>query len=165
MNKPSIYAGFGDKKALYMKAIGLYRSLSRRNIEGALEAAPTLAEGLRQVARNAIASYVRGDFGPRGCFLVGTAVTEAASEPEVKRALDESVKEMEAVFAERFAKAQAAGVATLPGSPQILAHMASDVIYGVALRARAGQSREDLVAASDAAMSLICGETEAGTRT
>jgi AcrR family transcriptional regulator len=157
MNKPSIYAGFGDKKALYLKAIELYRSMSRQSIGRTFAEHPGLEDGLRRVARGAIANYVSGDFGPRGCFLVGTAVTEAATEPEVKAALDSSIRELEDVFAERFRQGQAAGETTLPAAPKVLGHLMADTIYGCALRARGGATRSELESAADAAVRLYCG--------
>jgi TetR/AcrR family transcriptional regulator, copper-responsive repressor len=158
MNKPSIYAGFGDKKALYLKAVELYRALSRASVEAALAASPTLCEGLKRIGRAAVANYVAGDFGPRGCFMIGTAVTEAASDPDVKSVLELGFRELEDVLAGHFRKAAAAGEPLLPAPPEVLARMASDVIYGLALRARAGAKREELEASADAGMALICGE-------
>jgi AcrR family transcriptional regulator len=158
MNKPSIYAGFGDKKALYLKAVELYRSLSRASIEQALASSPTLCEGLKQIGRGAVANYMAGDFGPRGCFMIGTAVTEAASDPDVKAVLGLGFRELEDVLAEHFRTAKAAGEPLLPAPPEVLARMACDVIYGLALRARAGAERQALEASADAGMALICGE-------
>src|SRR5215469_17471674 len=88
LNRPSLYAAFGDKHALYMAALA-------RTREGAVAAMRamlgrggiTLREALGDLLAAAIGSYVVGDVGQRGCFIVGTAVTQAVDDPEAREML------------------------------------------------------------------------------
>src|SRR5437762_9717268 len=77
MNRPSLYGAFGDKRALYLKTLEGYRALGRAAIAEALGGEDSLREALGRVYRSALAIYLAGESGPRGCFLIGTAATEA----------------------------------------------------------------------------------------
>jgi TetR/AcrR family transcriptional regulator, copper-responsive repressor len=157
MNRPSIYAAFGDKKALYLAATELYQAKSRASSARTFAEAPTIRAGLRQMLSNAIANYTAGDFGQRGCFMVGTAVTEAASEPDVKAVLEASNRELETSLTARFREARTRGEPIGPVSPEVQGRMMTDLIYGLALRARAGAPREDLERAAEASLAAIWG--------
>src|ERR1700716_911622 len=89
MNRPSMYAAFGDKRALYLNAVSEYAQTSRVWLAGALARPWSLRDGLRAVYRYARDYYLAGDGSPRGCFLLGTAVTEANRDPQA-RAIVES---------------------------------------------------------------------------
>ena len=69
MNRPSIYAAFGDKRALYLQALTEYGDTSRAWLATALARPRSLPDGLRAVYRNARNFYLAGDV-PRGCFLL-----------------------------------------------------------------------------------------------
>jgi AcrR family transcriptional regulator len=79
MNRPSLYAAFGDKQTIYLKAIEHYRAGPA--VKNALAGGRTLREALRRVYKAALAIYLDGDLGARGCFVIGTAATEAVTNP------------------------------------------------------------------------------------
>ena len=84
MNRPSLYAAFGDKQAIYLKAIERYRAgpALRDALVGG-----TLREALSRAYPAALAVYLAGDRGQRGCFVIGTAATEAVTSPMVREKL------------------------------------------------------------------------------
>ena len=51
MNRPSIYAAFGDKRALYLRAATEYADVSRAWLATALARPRSLPDGLRAVYR------------------------------------------------------------------------------------------------------------------
>ena len=73
MNRPSIYAAFGDKRSLYLRTVTEYADMSRSWLETALARPRSLRDGLGAVYRYARDFYLAGDDAPRGCFLLGTA--------------------------------------------------------------------------------------------
>src|SRR5262249_30740149 len=79
MNRPSLYGAFGDKQALYGKAFDLYRDRTREALDKALGGDDPLRTALRKVYDTAISIYLAGDNGPRGCFIIGTAVAQAVT--------------------------------------------------------------------------------------
>src|SRR5689334_12587104 len=84
MNRPSIYAAFGDKRSLYLRAVSDYADMSRGWLAAALARPRPLRDGLGAVYRYARDFYLTGDDAPRGCFLLGTAVTEANHDADVR---------------------------------------------------------------------------------
>ena len=85
MNRPSLYNAFGDKTQLYLTTLERYSAESMALIRDRLDPELPLATGLRQIYGKAIASYLAGPSGARGCFLIGTAATEAVGNPAVCR--------------------------------------------------------------------------------
>src|SRR5688500_7458339 len=49
MNRPSLYAAFGDKRALYLKTLETYVERGRRSIQAALTGEGSAADALRRV--------------------------------------------------------------------------------------------------------------------
>jgi hypothetical protein len=66
------------------------RSPRRVVLATALARPRSLPDGLRAVYRYARDFYLAGD-APRGCFLLGTAVTEANRDPEVRAVVENTM--------------------------------------------------------------------------
>ena len=82
--------------------------------------------------------------GMLGCFLIGTAATEAARDAGVREALGGGLGELTRCFELRFRAARKSGEIAAAADPKLLADMASAVLFSLALRARAGHSRVQL---------------------
>src|SRR5262252_464284 len=80
MNRPSMYAAFGDKHSLYVKTLKRYTEDSRAAIDQSLQYDRPLAEALRTFYEHALASYLPSGAVALGCYLIGTATTEAAAD-------------------------------------------------------------------------------------
>ena len=159
MNRPSIYAAFGDKRALYRRAAADYAQSSRAWLSAALARPRPLRPALGAVFRYARDFYLAGEFGPRGCFLLGTALTEAAGDPEVRIIVEETMAAFSATFAERFERAERDGELS-PHTPDALAAIATATLNTLAVRARSGASRQELDALIDAAIAVICARAD-----
>lgn len=155
MNRPSLYAAFGDKQALYLKTLDRYRAGRRTAIDAALAAGRPLRETLRAIYGRMIDLFLEGDHGARGCYLVGTAATEAVGNPEVRKLLAGSLRELDEGFRQALSAAQARGELGPKADPGTLAMFAAGVAHTLALRARAGQPRAVLREVADAAVALI----------
>jgi TetR/AcrR family transcriptional regulator, copper-responsive repressor len=155
MNRPSIYAAFGDKRSLYLRALTEYADASRTWLGSALARPRSLQDGLRAVYRYARDYYLAGDDGPRGCFLLGTAVTEAHRDPQVRAIVESTLTAFTETFEERFATADRDGELA-DAEPNALAHTATAALATLAVRARAGADRAVLDALIDATMDVIC---------
>jgi AcrR family transcriptional regulator len=155
MNRPSIYAAFGDKELLYLKAVARYADDSRTALSHELAQPRPLREALRAVYRGAARWYLAGDGGPRGCFLVGTAVTEARRNQKVGAIVESTLAALTDMFADRFERAALVGELA-PHSPTALAHIAAAALNTIALRARTGAEPELIDAIIDATVDVIC---------
>lgn len=155
MNRPSLYGAFGDKRALYLKTLEHYAAGGQ--LRAALGPDDSLREALSRVYALAIALYVSGREGARGCFLIGTATTEAVKSPEVRAALAEQLRELDEIFEARLRRARDAGDLPADADPKALAKLASAILHSLALRSRAGDSRATLEAIAAAGIHAICG--------
>ncbi len=157
LNRPSVYAAFGDKEALYLETLGRYRDAGADAMVAALDPKRPLQEGVRAVYSGALALYFANKPAPRGCFLIGTAATEAVRNTKVRDVLGESLLHFDHLFEERFATARSSGEIAKGADPAMLARLACSVMFSLAVRARAGESRRSLEALADAGAAMVCG--------
>jgi AcrR family transcriptional regulator len=155
MNRPSLYAAFGDKQAIYLKAIERYRAAPA--VKNALAAGRTLREALRRVYKAALAIYLDGDNGARGCFVIGTAATEAVTNPLVREQLAGVLHDVDTAFEARIRQAKAEGDLPADADPKTLAKIASATLHSLAVRSRAGETRRVLEAIAEAGVNAVCG--------
>ncbi len=165
MNRPSLYGAFGDKRQLYLQTIERYRAFARDALKQALAPARPLADALRLVYRAAIEIYLAGENGQRGCFLIGTATTEAVLDAQTRTALADGLHEIDQAFETRFRRAREAGELPRGADPATLARLTSAVLHTLALRARAGETRAELERIAADGLALIIGAAPKPART
>jgi TetR/AcrR family transcriptional regulator, copper-responsive repressor len=156
MNRPSLYAAFGDKRDLYLKTLARYRDDGRAMTLKMLADDPPLRVFLERFYKGALDLYLAG--GPRGCYSIGTAATQAAVEPKVRDYLAGSIRDTDAFLTAQFRKARERG--EIAGDPAALAPLATATLHALAVRARAGLSRRELNALAVAAIDTICGKAK-----
>jgi TetR/AcrR family transcriptional regulator, transcriptional repressor for nem operon len=108
LSRGSLYAAFGDKHSLFLRALDRYiaDAVARMDVELAPDRDPI--DGLRAY----LAGYVdrtSGADGRRGCLLVATAMELAGHDAEVNRRVADFFKAMEARVADALSRAKAAG--------------------------------------------------------
>ncbi len=156
MNRPSLRAAFGDKHALYIRALSEYWELKFATMREALEGG-TLKEALMRAYEAALSIYFVGDGRARGCFVVGTAITEAAEDPEIQRIVAAGFDMLDAGFEARLREARETGELGTDADPETLAVLATATMHTIALRVRAGASRDALRDIARKAVAVICG--------
>jgi AcrR family transcriptional regulator len=158
MNRPSLYAAFGDKHTLYLKALEGYWQLGLAAMREALAGGnQTLDEALMRAYDGQLSIYFSGDGLPRGCFAIGTATTEAVEDAEIRSALAEGLRALDADLEARFRMARERGELKTDADPAALAVLASATLHTIAIRARAGVPRAELREIARKAVRVICG--------
>jgi AcrR family transcriptional regulator len=157
MNRPSLYAAFGDKESMYLKSLNHYWSRSYIAMREALGDEVPLREALMRVYERALSMYFSGDTSPRGCFAIGTASTEAVENPEIRSALAKGLHALDKGFETRIRAAGAKGELKPDADPAVLAMLASATLHSIAIRARSGSSRGELKKFARNAVDVICG--------
>jgi len=155
MNRPSLRAAFGDKHALYLAALRAYWARKFETLGPALEGG-TLAQALMRVYESSLSVYYSGDDAVLGCFVLGTAITEAAQDAEIRAVVAAGFQRLDTEFAARIRLAQAAGELGPEADPEALAVLACGLMQTLALRARAGADREALRQMARVAVAAIC---------
>ncbi|MEP9358863.1 TetR/AcrR family transcriptional regulator [Sphingomonas sp. KR3-1] len=148
VNRPSLYATFGDKKALYLA--GLARTHANVDATFAqLHAAQFPPEKmLKALFLGALEGFLTGEDGPAGCIAVNTAATEAVTDPDIRAALAGFVALQDDWIERLMAEAGS-------GDPRGDAQIASSVIHSLSTRARAGTPRDGLIAIARKATVLL----------
>jgi len=157
MNRPSLYAAFGDKRDLYLKTLDYYRDEGRELARRAVADDPPLSVFLKRFYDEALKLYLAGDDGPRGCYSIGTAGTIAVVDEDVRAFLADSMRTTDAFLKSRIEKAKDRSEIASDADPAALAYMATATLHTLAIRTRAGLPRKELDALVKAAINVICG--------
>jgi len=157
MNRPSLYAAFGDKRALYLEALAQYWELSFAAMRTPLAEDLPLGEALMRVYDAALSIYFSGGGRTRGCFVIGTAATEALEDSEIRESLAAGLQRFDAAFEARIQTALEQGELKDDADPAALAVLATATMHTIALRARAGAPRSELRELARNAVKVICG--------
>jgi TetR/AcrR family transcriptional regulator, copper-responsive repressor len=158
MNRPSLYAAFGDKRDLYVKSLTQYWQLGREAMHDALADDRPLRAALLHVYQRALSMYLPAKGEPRGCFAIGTAATEAVVDAKIRTLLREGLRDLDKAFEARLRLAKEKGELSRKCDPKALAMLASAALHTIAIRARAGEPRPALEAIARAAVDLICAQ-------
>ena len=105
----------------------------------------------------ALSIYFSGGGRARGCFVVGTAVTEALDDAEVRGSIIEGFRRLDGYFEARLRLARERGELRKDADAETLALLASAAMQTIAIRARAGASRAELRKLALKAVGVICG--------
>jgi TetR/AcrR family transcriptional regulator, copper-responsive repressor len=161
MNRPSLYAAFGDKSDLYLKTLEHYRDKARGLALEMLADDPPLRVYLTRFYDKLLDLYLAGEERARGCYIVTTAATQATLHPGVRAFLAESIGRTEAFFSSLIAKARDRREIDANADPAALAQIATAILHTLAVRSRAGIPRKQLSAVARAAIDVIC-KSESG---
>ena len=157
LNRPSLYGAFGDKRALYLLAYGQYRKHVNEAFAPLFAAREPLRVKLRRILIAALDLYLSGEEGPRGCFTVLTASSDAIADPEIGSIVAEAIEATDRAFGRLFAGARATGELEADADARRLARIASATIHTLSIRARARIPRAELLPIVDDALATICG--------
>ncbi|MGV8916541.1 MAG: TetR/AcrR family transcriptional regulator [Pseudomonas sp.] len=157
MNRPSLYAAFGDKHALYIKALERYWEIAAAAMHEALmDSELSLEDALMGFYQGQLSIYFSGEGQARGCFTIGTATTEAVEDAEIRDVLSDRLSTLDADLETRFRAAIESGELKSTADPASLAVLASAILHSISIRARAGIPRSELTELARKAVSVIC---------
>src|SRR5258708_3196613 len=155
MNRPSLYGAFGDKRELYIKAYQRYRADAAAAMIDIFKDQQPIRQRLERIFAVALDIYLSGDAGPRGCFTVMTAASEAISDPDIRAMVLEGLSELDKAFAACFRLAKEKGELPASADAVVLAQLASATIHTIAIRARARVPRKELEAIVQGAIDVM----------
>lgn len=142
INRPSLYAAFGNKEALFRKVLDRYAAGPAAYVAEAL-AEPTARAAAERLLGGAV-DLLTGPRGPRGCLLVHGALACGEAAESVRRELAARRAAGEAAIRRRFERARAEGDLPPDACPADLARYVATVLRGMAVEAASGASRAEL---------------------
>ncbi|MBC7956966.1 MAG: TetR/AcrR family transcriptional regulator [Cytophagales bacterium] len=139
----SIYTAFGDKKGLFLAAVGHYMSgpITARSIVEEAATAQAAAHGLLHAA----AIGFTGHSTPRGCLLASSAISCSAMAQDVRETLADLRKGIEGRLREKIKHDVKIGQLPPNTDAMALAAHTMAVIQGMSTLARDGASRATLL--------------------
>lgn len=142
ITRPSLYAAFGNKEALFRKALDLYETEKLAYIRRAMDQ-PT-ARGVAEVMLRGSVDNVTSSNEPHGCMGV---ITSVACGPESQSVREDVVKRGEVAkraLIERFEQAKAEGDLPAHVDAEGLMRVLIAMLQGISVQANQGATREEL---------------------
>ncbi|HEX7851139.1 MAG TPA: TetR/AcrR family transcriptional regulator [Sphingomonas sp.] len=152
VTRPSLYAAFGNKEALFRKALDLYEREKLCYMGQALEA-PTARGVAERLLRGSLENQTSGD-DPRGCLGVISSVACGAEGDCIRQEVLERGRIAHEALIERMERAIAEGDFHTPVDPEGITKYLTAILQGMAVQAGAGASREDLQRLVDTSLAI-----------
>ncbi|MEU8889640.1 TetR/AcrR family transcriptional regulator [Streptomyces sp. NPDC048442] len=146
---PSLYAAFGDKKALFAEVVSAYAQTHGAFAARALEEEPTARAAIARLLHEAATEYT-DPAHPRGCMMISAATNCATA--EVEESLRERRNASLAAFESRIRADVATGELPPGTDPGALARFSGAVLQGMSQQARDGVGKEELESVAALAM-------------
>jgi TetR/AcrR family transcriptional regulator, transcriptional repressor for nem operon len=105
--RQSLYDTFGDKRALYLKALAFYRDETNGDMQRMLQATPSVKEGFAKLLFG-LAAETREQH-ERGCLLLSANLQRDTRDAVIADFLRDNQARVEAIFVEALHRAQIAG--------------------------------------------------------
>jgi TetR/AcrR family transcriptional repressor of nem operon len=140
LSRGSLYAAFGDKHSLFLRALDRYIADALARMDRELDPRQDPVSGLRAC----LAGYVErtsGANGRRGCLLVATTMELAGHDADVDRRIARFFKAMEARLADTLAAAKAAGKLADGVVPSIAARILVCFVEGLRVVGKTAPAR------------------------
>jgi AcrR family transcriptional regulator len=142
ISRPSLYAAFGNKEALFRQAIDRYVDGPGAAVRDALSE-PTARAVVERVFRAGV-EMLADSRNPRGCFLVQGALACGDTADCLRREMAKRRDEFVIALRERFERAIAEGDLTSDADPGDLARFVATVLHGMSVQASTGARRHEL---------------------
>lgn len=149
ITRPSLYAAFGNKEALFRQALDLYER----------DKLAYISEAMREPSARAVASYLL--YGAietatggesRGCMGVIASVACQAVERSIRDDINERAEKAKRVIVERMARAINAGEFAVPTDAESITRYLLAIMQGMSVQAQSGATRAELTQIAEAAL-------------
>ena len=142
INRPSLYAAFGNKEQLFRKALDRYQTGPMAFLSEALRK-PT-ARAVAQAIFSGFVRMQRDRDNARGCLVVSGALACGEEAETVRRQLAHLRQAIVAAFRERFEQAAEDGDLPAGTDCATLARYTATVLSGLAVQSASGASAKEL---------------------
>lgn len=142
INRPSLYAAFGNKEALFRRVLDRYTSEAGALQKKALQEPTARAVVEKWLYLNADA--LGDENRPRGCLLVQSALSCGEEANAIRQELIARRTAGTALLRKRLERARAEGDLPSDANPADLARYVASVSYGMSVQAVNGATRAEL---------------------
>lgn len=153
MNRPSIYASFGNKDALFKLTLKRYLSNQLQFVDTAI-AKPTLNEVVDLLFKSEIELLTKHET-PRGCLLVQAAAACSKESESIKELLSSQRKAIEAKLRKRIQLAQLKKDFPMKQSPSVVAKSMMAIYEGISIQAASGSAKTELLNVAELSKKIL----------
>src|SRR2546421_12879866 len=151
--RQSLYDTFGDKRALYLKAMAHYRDQSNAQMQKMLNETPSVKDGFGKLLYG-LAGETREQH-ERGCLLLSANLQRDPKDAVVKDFLQDNQVRVEAIFVQALRRAQKQGELSPKDDPAALGRFFVVTIQGMRAMARLKSDRRALEQLDNVATSVL----------
>lgn len=141
IGRPSLYATFGDKEALFSRALARYSEIMGIKAKAALESDPDIHVMYRNFLRQAVERGT-GEDSPHGCMM--GCVAPLVNDPRIRDVVVDSLERSTQGLEDRLAEAVRSGQLPVDFAVKSRARQTVDAVLALSLRARVGATRDEL---------------------
>lgn len=153
INRPSLYAAYGNKRDLFLLAIDRYAATHGSRAFSALRMELDNRTAVQRFFEASI-DCALADGTPRGCLINTVATDAAGKDAELRDKLSLMFEQTDAAIA-RTMTTNRTSIKPIGPEPEQLARMAHSVTHSIMTRARAGASRQELTEIAESFMTLL----------
>lgn len=150
VNVPSLYAAFGNKESLFLQCIDRYSELNGAMYHESFKK-PTAREVARSILEGEV-ELVTGRGTPDGCLMVQGALVTSPESEAIRKLMAGMRGTAEKWMTQRFRRAVKEGDLPADADPAALACYLMAVNSGLAVQAKSGVAKKQLLKVVDIAM-------------
>jgi AcrR family transcriptional regulator len=150
INRPSLYAAFGNKESLFRKVLDRYAEVHGAYVRKAIEE-PTASAVVERLFRCSC-DLLTHPQNPGGCLIVQGALACGKGADCIRRELAGRRAGITTALRQRFERAKAEGDLGAATKPADLARYVATVLQGMAVQAASGATRSELRRTTQIAM-------------
>ena len=156
ITRPSLYACFGNKEALFRQALDLYET-EKLNYVGCALDAPTARGVAQRLLEGAIANCACPT-EPRGCLRVISSTACGTEAQTIREEVLKRGRKVHDALIARMERAVAEGDFNDGVDPETITRYLSAVLQGIAVQAGSGATPEDLARVVEATLAVWPGK-------
>ena len=153
ISKQSLYDTFGDKRALYLKALAYYRDQTLTSMRELFASVRKTRDGFSRLLLGLSAESEEQH--ARGCLLLSANLERDASDRVIAAFLRDNQASVEQIFATAIAQGQSRGELSHKHDPQALAKFFASTIQGMRAMARLKSDRRALRQVAKVALAVL----------
>ncbi|MFD5077817.1 TetR/AcrR family transcriptional regulator [Streptomyces sp. NPDC058371] len=155
IGRASIYATFGNKHELFLKALDRYRENRDPNLLRELSQPGPALPAVRTVVRRFAAEAATEDRRLTGCFVTNTAAELAPHDPAAARRVEHSWDHIETLLHAALVRAQAQGELAAGRDPRALARTLLVLLQGLRVVGKASADPARVLDAAEQTLTLL----------
>ncbi|MFI6872657.1 TetR/AcrR family transcriptional regulator [Streptomyces sp. NPDC050400] len=155
IGRASIYATFGNKHDLYLKAMDRYAESADSTVLDELSQAGPALPAVRALIHRFATESTTTDQRLTGCLVTNTAAELAPHDPQAARRVERSWEHVETLLRTTLTRAQAQGELPAERDPRALARLLLVLMQGMRVVGKASQDPARVRDAAEQALTLL----------